>query len=78
MAEWDKLQEHFETRTVDLRAEVDRLNRALTDAKVAELNKITSLEQLLTEAKQKAAQHEVCAMNSVELAKNQQFSKAML
>ena len=66
MAEWDKLQEHFETRTVDLRAEVDRLNRALTDAKVAELNKITSLEQMLTEAKQKAAQHEVWGMKSVE------------
>ena len=60
MAEWDKLQEHFESRTVDLRAEVDRLNKALTDAKLDEQTKTTDFEQMLTAAKQKAAQQEVC------------------
>ena len=59
VAEWDKLQEHFETRTVDLRAEVDRLNKALTESKIKEQSKEADFEQHLMGLKQKIAEQEV-------------------
>ena len=59
MSEWDKLQEHFEQRTLHLRTEVDRLNKTLTDTKIKEQTKEAEFEQLLMGIKQKAAEQEV-------------------
>lgn len=55
VSEWDKLQEHFENRTVDLRSENDRLNKALTEAKIKEQSKEAEFEPKLAEAQQRAA-----------------------
>ena len=59
VSEWDKLQEHFEQRTEDLRREVDRLNKALTDMQIVKQSRETELEHLLIDAKQKASEQQV-------------------
>ena len=59
MSEWDKLQEHFEQRILDLRTEVERLNKALTEAEIMKLSKEGEFERLLIAANQKASEQEV-------------------
>ena len=59
MSEWDKLQEHFEQRTLDLRTEVERLNRTLTEAEITRQSKEAEFEQLLIVANQNASEQEV-------------------
>ena len=70
VAEWDKLQEHFETRTVDLRAEVDRLNKALTESKIKEQSKEADFEQHLMGLKQKIAEQEVGLKHFISFQNN--------
>lgn len=58
VSEWDKLQEHFEQRTLDLRAEVERLNKTVMEADIMKQSKEAEFEQLLIAAKQKASEQE--------------------
>lgn len=56
--EWQKLQEHFETRIADLQTERDRLAKEMTELKITEESKQRDFEKMLMNSKKKASDEE--------------------